>query len=29
MKKANKEVYVGCWKNGQRSGWGKLYNSMG
>ena len=29
MKKSNKEVYIGCWKNNQRWGWGKLYNTEG
>lgn len=29
MKKSNKEVYIGCWKNNQRSGWGKVYDPNG
>ena len=29
MKKSNREVYVGCWKNNQRNGWGKVYGSLG
>lgn len=29
MKKSNKELYVGEWKNNQREGWGKVYNMLG
>ena len=29
MKKSNREVYVGCWRNGQRNGWGKVYSPLG
>lgn len=29
MKKANKEIYIGCWKNNQRWGWGKVYDPEG
>lgn len=29
MKKASKEVYLGCWKNNQRWGWGKAFDPEG
>ena len=29
MKKYNKEVYIGLWKNNQRHGWGKIYSPEG
>ena len=29
MKKASKEVYIGCWKKGDKHGWGKLYDGEG
>ena len=27
MKKFNKEVYVGEWRNNQRQGWGKVFSA--
>ena len=29
MKKENKELYIGCWKNNERNGWGRIYNGPG
>ena len=29
MKKEGKEIYIGCWKNNVRNGWGRIYRESG
>ena len=29
LKRADKEVYIGCWHSNAKHGWGKLYASSG
>ena len=29
MKKENKETYIGCWRENQRNGWGRIYSNEG
>ena len=29
MKMEEKELYIGCWKENKRNGWGRVYNDYG
>ena len=29
MKKEDRELYVGCWRNNKRNGWGRIYDGKG